>query len=169
MSSEAILRTAAAHSLPDEVVAGVMAFVKGSFPALSNTFFTTGAEIWNYGATTAEQQGILHAAQAQTAAMAHFGHEWKHYIFNVASPTDVDAISQTIERVLETVVQYGPECVDLTSAEPEQVNGEHLAALLRATFVWQDKVPGWRRGLDIATAALQRAGINPQDALIGLI
>jgi hypothetical protein len=169
MPNEAILRTATANLLPAQVLDGVLAFVRGTFPALTNTFFTTPTDIGNYGAVTAEADGIIRAAEAQTAAIAHFSNQWKEYVFDTAASGDVDAISKTIERVFETVVQFGPQSIDLRNLSADQVNGEHLAASLRATFVWRENVPGWQDARAVAAAALQRVGINPADALLGLM
>jgi len=168
MSSEAILRSVAENLSPQQILSKIVAFVKANFTPLSNTFFTTGSESWNYGATTAEAEGIVRAAQAQTAAFAYFGSEWKHFVVDVAAPTDVDSISETIERVLETIVRFGPQSIDLADLPDERLNGEHLAAVLRATYVWRDTIPGWQAAVQRANEALVRAGINPFDALIGL-
>jgi hypothetical protein len=157
----------------EQLLAALIAVIKAKFPALSNTFFTTGDRLLNFGASSLisfiDSEVILRVVQAQTAAISFQASAWKHYVLSTDAPTDVDSISQTIEHVFETVVQFGPEAIDLTGIDPQKVNGEHLAALLRATFTWRDRTPGWQYGLQVARIALERSGGDPRDALIGLM
>src|SRR2546421_12455253 len=106
MPSEAVLWSASAGLSEPQNLERVMAFLRGRFPALSNTFFTTGADIWNYGATTAETEGIVRAAEAQTAAIARLANEWKFFVCDVSAPNDVDGISHTIDATLEPVGRF---------------------------------------------------------------
>lgn len=90
------------------------------------------------------------------------------YVLDIEAPSDVNAISKTIKNVFVALSKVGPEGIDLNGLEPDQVNGKHLAAMLRATGQWRDQVPGWRRAIEVAKKALDRAGINPINALFGL-
>lgn len=94
---------------------------------------------------------------------------WKKCVFDPSAPTDVDAIALTIHNTFQALSKYGPKAIDLRYLAVSYVNGEHLASVLRATSTWQDQVPGWRPALWIAASALQQAGIDPKDALAGMI
>ena len=85
------------------------------------------------------------------------------------APSDVDAISRTIDGVFEAAIQLGPKAIDLREINPAQVHGEHLAAVLRATFAFRDRTPGWQHAIGVARIALERAGLDPEDALYGLL
>jgi hypothetical protein len=49
------------------------------------------------------------------------------------------------------------------------LSGEHLAALLRTTYQWRDDVPGWNEMIEIAKVILIEQGVDPEDALYGLV
>jgi len=95
--------------------------------------------------------------------------KWKHHLYSIHSATDVDAISDTVESVFEAVTQLGPTSVDLRGVASNSVNAEHLVAVLRATNASKDLIPGWKHALGEAPAALRRAGLDPEEVLVGLI
>lgn len=94
---------------------------------------------------------------------------WKQHLFDLSASTDVDALSETIEGVYDAIDRFGPGAVDLASLGSEGINGEHLAAILRATFPFQNRIPGWSCALGEAVKALQRDGVDVDDALAGLL
>lgn len=94
--------------------------------------------------------------------------KWKQYVFDVQASTDVDYISETIGHAFDFLIQYGPKLLDLQNLNPEAVQGEHLAALLRATSSFQSDVPGWFSAVAVAEIALKREGVDPDAALLGL-
>lgn len=94
---------------------------------------------------------------------------WKRHLFDLNAPTDVDALSETVESILEVLSEHGPAAIDLTNLSDNGVQGEHLAAILRTTATWDCQTPGWLQALQVAKLALQREGVDPQDALYGLI
>jgi hypothetical protein len=95
--------------------------------------------------------------------------KWQKFLLDPKAAVDVDAISETIESVFVTIDQYGVGAVELGKYKAEQVSGEHLAAILRATSSARDQIAGWNSALEIAAAALVRAGRDPADALFGMI
>lgn len=94
---------------------------------------------------------------------------WQRHLFDQNASTDVDALSETVESVLEMLSEHGPAAIDLTNLSEKSVQGEHLAAILRTTASWDSQTPGWPQAIQVAKLALQREGIDPQDALYGLI
>jgi hypothetical protein len=88
---------------------------------------------------------------------------------NPEAPTDVDFLTETADLALDFVAKYGADKVELSNLDPSKVNGEHLATLLRALSTWQDEIPGWHDALRIDIQALEQAGVDPADALFGMI
>lgn len=113
--------------------------------------------------------GMLRERQIFEGAAASVMAPWKRHLFDVASSVDVDALSETIEGVYNTISLLGPGWLDLTALDAGSVQGEHLAAILRATAPWQEYIPGWGEALSVSEAALKRSGVDPLDALFGLI
>lgn len=91
--------------------------------------------------------------------------DWTLYVLDRTAPVDIDAISETVDWVFETLVDGG--MIDFR-LDVDRVNGEHLACALRCTYSMQERVKGWKTGLEIARQALIRDGVDPEDALIGL-
>lgn len=96
-------------------------------------------------------------------------HKWKEFVMTPAAPTDVDALTETVDGVLTVIEDIGPEFLSLSGLRPDKVNGEHLAALLRASSTWHTSVPGWEDALEVAKESLKRSGQDPEDALYGMI
>lgn len=102
-------------------------------------------------------------------AICKLEENWGRHLFDPYAPTDVDTISETIEYAYDAISQFGPGAVDLTKISLPSLNSEHISALLRATFSFRDKTPGWQRALFVAQMALERDGIDVNDALAGLL
>jgi hypothetical protein len=96
------------------------------------------------------------------------GDAWQRYLFDPSASSDVDALTETAESVLEALTKYGPTGVSLIGLDEDNVQSEHLATILRTTYKWRSQIPGWNASLVVAAAALKRAGISPADALFGL-
>lgn len=94
---------------------------------------------------------------------------WRKYVCDVAASADVDALTETAEAVLDSIQAHGPALFNLKGLHAVAVNGEHLATVLRTSFTWRDQVPGWHEALRVAEVALTQAGVDPEDALFGLI
>ncbi len=94
---------------------------------------------------------------------------WQRHLFDINASADVDTLSETVESVLDVLAELGPAAIDLTGLSARNVQGEHLAAVLRATATWDSQTPGWFDALQVAKLALQREKIDPLDALYGLI
>lgn len=93
---------------------------------------------------------------------------WQVNLLNRTADTSVDAISVTVDSVLEAISYGGPSIVNLSFLKPEFVNAEHLVAILRTTFSWRDQVPGWKNALQAAPVILKMYGLDPEDELFGL-
>jgi hypothetical protein len=93
---------------------------------------------------------------------------WKKHLYNLSAWFDVDTLSETIDGIYDAIDQFGPGAIDLSSIESKDVNGVHLAAILRATFPFQNFTQGWDHALGEAVSALQRDGVDINDALAGL-
>lgn len=104
----------------------------------------------------------------QADAIASISRLWEVYLFNPQSSVDVDVISESIDHVYEAIDRFGPGAVDLTKISENEVNGEHLAAILRISSPWKNQVPGWNSALEVAANALKLAGIHADEALAGL-
>lgn len=104
-------------------------------------------------------------AHARAAATVR----WQRFVLDPSASSDVDALSETVESVFDAMAAYGPSFIVLSGLSPATVQGEHLAAVLRTTFVWRSEVPGWNDALTVAAQALAAAGVDPGDALFGLL
>jgi len=85
------------------------------------------------------------------------------------SGTDVDDLTITAETALEAVIEFGPAIIPTNDMGGIQIHGEQLATLLRATYSWRDEIPGWDAALDTARLRLVEQGVDPDDALYGMI
>jgi len=120
-------------------------------------------------------QGSFSSADAQTRErilelmdLESRSNLWRQHLLDRAAATDVDCISETVDSVLDAVSFLGPEGVDLASLDLTNANAEHLVAVLRATFVWRGRLPGWTTALQAAPKLLAEAAIEPELVLKGL-
>lgn len=90
------------------------------------------------------------------------------HVFDPAAPADVNAIGETVSSLVNLVYDRGFHAIDFTSIEPEEINGEHLAAVLRITSANRILVKGWNRALRVAREALRQQNVNVADVLFGL-
>lgn len=95
--------------------------------------------------------------------------DWGHYVLNPDAPADVDVLTETVDMALDFVAKYGAAKIELSNLDPAKVNGEHLATLLRALSTWSNEIPGWQDALQVDIEALELAGVDPKDALFGMI
>ena len=85
------------------------------------------------------------------------------------APTSSE-LTKTVKTVFGALSQFGPEAINLRHLpEPEHVNGVHLAVVLRSTADDLEDTQAWRDALALAERALVRDGMDPQDALLGMI
>jgi hypothetical protein len=94
---------------------------------------------------------------------------WRRFVVDRASSTDVDALTETVEAVLDFIAEFGPGALSLGGMNRDRVQCEHLAALLRATSSWRANIPGWYDALNLARAASADAGLDAEDILFGMI
>lgn len=95
--------------------------------------------------------------------------DWMAIVTDKTAACDVDTMSETVERVFDTLSKGGTQSIDLRGLNEDGVNAEHLCAVLRCTYMWRDEILGWREALGVAERALPKVGISPQDALCGLL
>lgn len=69
---------------------------------------------------------------------------------------------------VDLVYDRGFHAIDFTRIEPDEVNGEHLAAVLRMTSANRILVKGWKHALCVARKALHRQNANIANVLVGL-
>lgn len=94
--------------------------------------------------------------------------KWTQHLLNRHASVDVDAITETVEGVLDALAEFGPGSLHLRDFRPDAVQGEHLAAVLRASSTWKDEVSGWTEAIGVAKAALITSGADPEDVLFGM-
>ncbi|MDF5776545.1 hypothetical protein [Pseudomonas syringae] len=82
---------------------------------------------------------------------------------------DLDSLTVTAETALEAVMEFGPTIIPANDLYGIQIHGEQLATLLRATYSWRGEIPGWNNALRVARSKLAEQGIDPDDALYGMI
>ena len=108
-------------------------------------------------------------AGMQAWKLAEATKQWRRHIFNPRSSADVNMLTETVEATLDFVLEFGPESLSLKSIQNSLVQAEHLAALLRASSTWRNKIPGWSEALVAAVAAVKSAGQDPEDVLFGMV
>lgn len=108
---------------------------------------------WQVRMNAAEQEGIL----------------WRRYVVDPSALVDTDTISETVDHVFQMASRFGPSSLDFRGLRAEDVNGEHLAAALRASSSFSYMTPGWEDALQVAHDAILAAGGDPQDTLFGMI
>lgn len=94
---------------------------------------------------------------------------WRRYVVDPRASANVDALTETVEGVLDFIGEFGPGTLALGGLRSDTVHCEHLAALLRATSTWRDEIPGWSNALDVTRAAVESAGLDPEDVLFGMV
>lgn len=92
---------------------------------------------------------------------------WRQLLLTPDLSGDVDTLSQAIQSLMSDL--FHSREIDFRSIEPDQVQPEILCALLRASSDFQERAPGWREALGVAFHACLRRGIDPSDALFGML
>lgn len=93
----------------------------------------------------------------------------KSLILKENNETDVDALTITSETVLDAIGEFGPFVIKLDNLQAHSVQGEHLATVLRTSYYWRTQILGWEDALEVAKIALTNEGIDPADALYGMV
>lgn len=106
--------------------------------------------------------------EANLAAARRLAQQWSAQLLNPQAGTRGKDLAKTATPVFEALLHLGPASIDLRNLPAEQVNGMHLAVILRATLSRRASTPGWDTALGLARQALVRAGIDPEIALSGL-
>lgn len=123
-------------------------------------------QIWE----SASAQPVVYAPYTQQPAFPNLvTPAWMRLVMNPQASADVDSISKTVEAVFEALSVADPSSLNLAGLNANCVQGEHLAAVLRATYKWRSVVPGWEQSLAVAEEALRLQGADAHDALFGLL
>lgn len=102
------------------------------------------------------------------AGKSYRANVWRSRLLTRNALDDVDAISETVESVIDAVTWFGPTSVSLEEIDIVYANASHLVAVLRSTFNWRHQVPGWFVALQAAPEILAAQGLNPEEELFGL-
>jgi len=94
---------------------------------------------------------------------------WKSQVLRSSAGISANDLTKTVKAVFQVLTSFGPAAIDLHNLPLEEVNGVHLAVVLRATMGKKEQTRGWAEALKIAGAALRRDGLDEADALSGLI
>lgn len=92
---------------------------------------------------------------------------WAALVNNAASATDMLTISETIESIAAEV-QSDPCRIDLNRINRKSPNPQHLVAVLRTTYAFKDKIPGWSELRDFSKAYVEKKGFLPARVMKGL-
>ena len=115
-------------------------------------------------------RGFRAQAMTTTARMVQqvLQSQWKGRVCNVRTPTNDEALFETFEIVSSLVSGSRPSDLNVRGLQADTVNGEHLVALLRASYLERANVPGWDDALTVAREALILAHLPVEDHLEGL-
>jgi hypothetical protein len=116
-----------------------------------------------------DSEGFERVRSEGLTAVRTLATQWKKRLLDREAPVSANALTSTVKPVFHALSSLGAEAIDLRNLPVEQVNGVHLAVVLRATLSFKERTPGWEEALQVARAALQRDRIDENDALIGLI
>lgn len=158
-------------------------------------FDTSRAAIGSIGAGGTQEERLAKAARAMTNAEPGFSRSeflsdvaphdaqrlfewseilkdnrgWLQRVLNPALDGSAAELTETTRAVFEVLARHGVGAIALHGFDPAPVNGMHLAMVLRATADELEGDPRWQRALVRARAALDAAGVNPSEALYGLL
>jgi len=119
--------------------------------------------------TTEGSFGISLDAIIQRVRESLVCEEWRSLIVQKNAATDTRTLQITARRAFAAIHDGGPSAIDLRLLQQDNVNGEHLAMLLRVISTWKAQLPGWERAVAIAKDALIIEGKDPEDALFGIL
>lgn len=94
---------------------------------------------------------------------------WRKHIDNENSSTEIESLSETVELILTVLKVEGTEVISFKGFDENKVSAEHLATALRCTYIFKDEIDGWDEALNVAYNAFKNIGVDPQDALYGMI
>lgn len=115
-----------------------------------------------------DSAAYIAAQREELHRIADLAVRWKKYLLKPDAPVDVDALSETVDAIYDAIDRFGPGSIDLTGLTGAQVNGEHLAVILRASIPFRTQIPGWSEARAVAVEALQIANIPVGDVLAGI-
>lgn len=94
---------------------------------------------------------------------------WKKNVENVNVEADSEQLSETVSLVFSVLKVEGPEGISFKGLNEHKVNAMHLSTALRCTYSFRDEIENWYEAFEIACHACKNTGIDPQDALYGMI
>ena len=93
---------------------------------------------------------------------------WLQRVLNPGLDASAEELTKTTRAVFEVLARHGVSAINLRGFG-HSVNGMHLAMVLRATADDLEGDPSWQRALEYAQTALREVGIEPTEALYGLM
>lgn len=94
--------------------------------------------------------------------------QWLIRVLNPELPASSAELTKTVKAVFTVLSRFGASAINLSQLS-EHVNGGHLAVVLRSTADELEHTDAWKEALALAQTVLVRQGIDPQDALLGMI
>jgi hypothetical protein len=91
---------------------------------------------------------------------------WLQRVLDPRLAANSTELTKTTRAIFTVLAKHGPQAIKLNGFG--QVNGMHLAMVLRATADELDTTASWKKALSIARLALEISGVDPRIALYGL-
>ena len=92
--------------------------------------------------------------------------QWRANILDRSLEINAKGMTPTVMSLFKDLMME--EIIDFRDLPVEQVNGMHLTVCLRATCCKKECTIGWNEAYYVAKAALERDGLNVEDALSDL-
>jgi hypothetical protein len=144
-------------------------FERNASPALSNPRMEESLSVEVFSRSLLDSIAFQIQQAVDQRTMGDLAERWKRFVLDASAAWDADALDSTVEPLFEALIKLGPSAIDLRGLREEQVNGMHLAVVLRATFTVRHQTLGWQDALKVAESALRKQGCSPQEALMGLL
>ncbi len=122
-------------------------------------------------AQTAQLDSALYrsARFSEAKKREEFNRQWRERVLLPDAPLTANALTETAKPVFEALLELGDWAIDLSGLCPSEVNGVHLAVILRATLRHKQTTKGWESALEVARQALRLANVDERKVLSGLV
>lgn len=129
--------------------------------SMSRAFFTGSLNVSEVEAIQSSARLMMERTKLEST--------WRGRILNPVLPASQSELTKTAKSVMEAIAKFGDEAIDLTILPADRINAKHLAVLLRATWTRKQATKGWKDALEATRTALANQGVNPDEALIGMV
>ena len=93
---------------------------------------------------------------------------WKKYITDPLAESDTNSLASTVDLVFEAMASGGQDAIDFSNIDESNLNVEHAAVALRATFSRKDTMNGWYSLLGKVKRKIISKGLS-MDILSGMV